>query len=188
MHSRAKPRRPLPPLSEASLQELALRYVGKYATTRAKLTAYLKRKVRERGWDGAEPDLPALAERMVELGYVNDASYALSRSRSLLARGYGKRRLVEQLRVAGVGEEDGAEAQAHADIEAVDAAIHFARRRRIGPFAREAADPRQREKWIVAMIRGGHDFTLARRLAAMTPGAEIEVDELRETARNHNPC
>ena len=84
--SPSKARRAPPPLERAALQELALRYVGKYATTRAKLRAYLSRKLRERGWDGArEPDLEALAERFAELGYVDDAAYALSKSRSLTA-------------------------------------------------------------------------------------------------------
>ena len=59
----ARARRPRPPLDDKRLDELALRYVGRYATTRAKLRAYLARKLRERGWDGArEPDLDGLAE------------------------------------------------------------------------------------------------------------------------------
>jgi len=82
-----KARRAPPPLSETKLQELALRYVGKYATTRAKLRAYLTRKLRERGWDEERaPDLEALANRFSELGYIDDAAYALSQSRSLSAR------------------------------------------------------------------------------------------------------
>jgi regulatory protein len=184
--SRYKARGPIPLLNEARLQELALRYVGKYATTRAKLSAYLKRKVRERGWEGREPDLAALAERMAKLGYIDDASFALSKSQSLSARGYGKRRLQEQLRLAGVEEEDGEAARAHADAEAVDAALRFANRRRIGPFASTAADPRQREKWIAAMIRAGHGFALARAISVLAPGAEINSDELREHARINN--
>ena len=177
VHSRFKPRRPIPPLNESALQELALRYVGKYATTRAKLAAYLARKVRERGWEGGQPDIATLAERLAGLGYVDDAAYALGKSRALSARGYGKRRLADQLRIAGVNEQDGSEANAHADAEAAESAIRFARRRRIGPFAVAPADPRQREKWIAAMIRGGHQPALARALAEMKPGAEIDLED-----------
>lgn len=43
--------RPLTPLDPARLERLALRYVERFATTRVKLTRYLERKVRERGWD-----------------------------------------------------------------------------------------------------------------------------------------
>src|SRR5260221_9074802 len=145
------PRVPVP-LDPGRLQELALRYVGKYATTRAKLRQYLRRKIRERGWTGdREPDLDRLSDRFAEIGYIDDAAYALAKSRSLTARGYGKRRLVEQLRQAGVEEADGAEAAAFADDEAVPAALRLAERRRVGPFATQSAAPHPRPKWIPAM-------------------------------------
>ena len=176
-----KPRRAPPPLSEATLQELALRYVGKYATTRAKLYSYLARKLLERGWDGArEPDLEVLAERFAELGYIDDAAYALSQSRSLSSRGYGKRRLNRKLQVAGIEAEDRADADAHADGAAVEAALRFAQRRRLGPFSDAAADPRQREKWVAAMVRAGHGFGLAREIARLSPGSEIDLSALQD--------
>ena len=176
-------RRP-PPLDSGRLQELALRYVGRYSTTRAKLRAYLARKLRERGWsESTEPDLDRLAGRLCELGYVDDSAYALAKSQALASRGYGKRRLDEKLRLAGIDEADGAEAREHADARAIDAALRFAERRRIGPFAGQAPDPRQRDKAIAALVRAGHSFALARAIAAMHPGAEIDVDALREQAR-----
>ena len=181
MKAQFKPRRLQQPLNDAALRELALRYVGKYATTRAKLRGYLARKVRERGWNGdKEPDFEALANRFAELGYIDDASYALSQSRSLSGRGYGKRQLTQKLRLAGVEDADSAEANAHADDETIDAALRFARRRRLGPFASEVPDSRQREKWIVAMIRAGHDSGLARAIAGLSPGMEIDAETLRE--------
>jgi regulatory protein len=170
------PRAPVP-LDARRLQELALRYVGKYATTRAKLRQYLTRKIRERGWAGdGEPELDRLADRFAEIGYVDDAAYALAKSRSLTARGFGKRRLVEQLRHAGVDESDRTEANALADDEAVGAALRLARRRRIGPFATQPADPQQRQKWIASMVRAGHEFALAKVISGMRPGQEIDLD------------
>ena len=172
-----------PPLDSNRLEELALRYVARFATSRAKLRAYLSRKVRERGWSGAtEPDLDALAERICALGYVDDAAYALAKAQALAGRGYGKRRLNQKLQVDGIAEEDAAAALDHADAEAVESALRFARRRRIGPFGAGSSDPRQREKAIAAMIRAGHPFGLARSIAALAPGAEIDVDALREQA------
>jgi regulatory protein len=173
-------RKPLPPLDEARLNELALRYVGRFATTRAKLRSYLGRKVRERGWGGdREPDFAGMAERFAGLGYVDDASYALSKSQSLISRGYGKRRVVQALRAAGIGEDDSSTARDHADIEAVTAAVRFARRRRIGPFAQAVpADPRDRDKALAAMIRAGHAFDLSRTILALAPGEEVDIDQL----------
>jgi regulatory protein len=179
-----KARRVLPPLDQPRLEELALRYVGKYATTRAKLRSYLARKLRERGWDAQrEPDLEALADRLAELGYVDDASYALSKAQALSARGYGNRRLAEKLRQAGVKDEDSRAAFDAAEGEAVDAALRFARRRRIGPFATTAADRPEREKWIAAMVRAGHSFTLARSIAALAPGSPVDAAELAEVTQ-----
>lgn len=150
---------------------MALRYVARYATTRARLRAYLARKLRERGWAGErEPDLEGLERRFCELGYVDDSAFAIARSRALASRGYGKRRLDEKLRQAGVGEEDGAAARELAEAQAIEAALRFAERRRIGPFAAERADRPAREKAIAAMIRAGHDLQLARAIASLAPG------------------
>ena len=179
-----RPRRQRPPLDAKRLEELAIRYVGRFATTRAKLRTYLARKLRERGWDGQrEPDLDALADRFAELGYVDDAAYALSKSQALSSRGYGKRRVEEKLRVAGVGEEDGAAARAHAESAAVEAALRFAERRRIGPYAAGVSDPAQRQKWIAAIVRAGHSFGLARAIARMEAGAEFDAEGLAEESR-----
>jgi regulatory protein len=183
MHRR-KHRKPAPPLNPAKLDELALAYAGRYATSRAKLRSYLARKLRERGWEAVcEPDLERLADRFAELGYVDDSAFALTNARGLAARGYGKRRLTEKLRLAGIGEEDSAEARDHADAQALAAALRFAERRRIGPYASAAPDPRQREKAIAAMIRAGHAFALAREIAGLRPGAPIDIDDLRERFR-----
>ena len=174
-------RRP-PPLNEARLNELALRYVGRFATTRAKLRAYLTRKIRERGWDGArEPDVAAIADRFAAQGYIDDAAYALAKSESLTARGYGKRRVVQSLRVAGVSEDDSVRARDHADAEAIDAALRFARRRRIGPFANSPpGDLKEREKALAAMVRAGHGFGISRAIVRLAPGAEIDIEEISE--------
>jgi regulatory protein len=176
------PRRPVPPLDESKLQELALSYVGRFATTRAKLRAYLSRKLRERGWSGErEPDLEALANRFAERGYVDDAAYALSKAQALTGRGYGERRVVEKLRVAGVGEDDGRAARDHAQNEQLAAALRFAERRRLGPFAREKlAERSERERAIGAMVRAGHPFGLARAIVEMEPGAAIDREEIAE--------
>lgn len=174
--ARARARRPLPPLNESKLNELALRYVGKYATTRAKLRAYLSRKLRERGWsEGREPNLEGLAERFVRAGYVDDAAYALSKSQALSARGYGKRRLIEKLQVAGVDEEDGRAARDHADTEALHAALRFAERRKLGPFRRDKLDPKIQEKEIAAMVRAGHSFPVAKAILSWPAGAEVDL-------------
>ena len=158
-------RPPPPPLDPAAVERLALGYVGRYATTRAKLAAYLGRKVRERGWAGAAPfDAAPLVARIAALGYVDDAGFAASRARALAARGYGARRVELALRVAGVEEEDRRAAVVGDEEAAFAAALAFAKRRRIGPFARAAAGPDERRKQFAALLRAGHSPAIARRL------------------------
>jgi regulatory protein len=77
--------------------------------------------------------------------------------------------------MAGVNEEDAADGTALAEEGAADAALHYARRRRIGPYAAERADPAAREKALAAMIRAGHDFTLARAIVDAKPGNPPEL-------------
>jgi regulatory protein len=173
-------RKARPPLDQQRLGELALRYVGRFATTRVRLRAYLERKIRERGWDAPRPpDVEAIADRFADLGYVDDAGYALAKSRALAGRGYGKRRVTEALRVAGIADEDCAAAQAHAEAEQVAAALRFAEKRRIGPFGEPGrCDPRRNEKALGAMVRAGHPFDLARAILSLPPGEPFDVEEL----------
>lgn len=178
---RAKQRKPRPPLNAQKLNELALIYVGRFATTRAKLRSYLQRKVRERGWDGGSaPDLEAIAERFAAQGYIDDAAYALAKSRSLTVRGYGLRRVEQSLRVAGVDDTDAAPARAQAQTDSVAAALRFAERRRLGPFASGPADRKARERALAAMIRAGHGFGLARAILDLPPGADVDISALSE--------
>jgi regulatory protein len=180
-HKNGAMRRRTPsPLDEVKLRELALAYVGRFATSRARLRAYLKRKLRERGWaEERPPDPEAIAERFADQGYIDDSAYALMKSRALSSRGYGKRRVVTALKTAGIEEEDGRAAFDEAEREAVAAALRFAERRRIGPFAsRSNDDPHDREKAIAAMVRAGHSFALARTIASMNPGISIDMEEL----------
>jgi regulatory protein len=170
-------RSPVPPLDSPALERLALRYVERFATTRGKLADYLVRKVRERGWTG-DGDVRAiattLADRMAELGYVDDRAYATAKAAALTRRGLGAGRVTMALRQARVGADDVAAVQPAVARDRVDSALAFARRRRIGPFATMAADRPQREKHLGAMVRAGHSFALARAIAFADPGRTID--------------
>lgn len=176
------PGKPRPPLNEEKLNELMLAYVAKFATSQAKLGAYLTRKVRERGWAGpGEAPIDAMVAKAARLGFVDDAAYALGKARSLTARGYGERRVSQALRAAGIADEDGQAARGQAQEDAVEAALKFARRRRFGPYAAEAADPVGRERQLAAMIRAGHAFTLSKAILTLAPGSEIDRQALQDS-------
>lgn len=167
------------PLDSDALERLALRYVERFATSRAKLAAYLDRKLRERGWAGeTAPDTKALAERMADLGYVDDRAFAAAKGSGLTRRGYGPRRVAVALKQAGIEEPDAEDAAIAARAAAWDAALHLARRKRIGPFAVAVPDRPAREKAIAVLLRAGHDLATARRIVGAQPGDELEPPDL----------
>ncbi len=152
------------PLDAPRLEELALAYVARFATSAAKLEGYLRRKLRERGWDGegAAP-VAEIVARFVAAGYIDDAVFARARTGSLLRRGYGVRRIGQALDAAGIAEDVRAEVRA-APAEQRRAALALARKRRIGPFGPDGADRAVREKQLAAMLRAGHPLDSAREL------------------------
>ncbi len=180
MKGRSRPpqrteRHPPVPLDSRSLGELALGYAARYATTAARLERYLRRKLQERGWadDATPPDLAAVVARMVTLHYVDDRVWGAARARGLTAKGLGRARVAQDLHAAGVGRDDAAAVLELPDEErapaALAAAVTFARRRRLGPFAADPAgarDPDQRRRAMAAMARAGHGFDVARRVLA----------------------
>lgn len=174
-----RPRKPRPPLTAEKLQDMALRYVERFATSRAKLGQYLHRKVIERGWEGDRPpQIEALVEKLAGLGYVDDRQFALSKARSLGARGYGGRRVHQALHQAGIGESDRDEAERQVESDELESAVRYARRKRIGPFGVVTMDRAAREKALAAMVRAGHGFQLSRRIVDLSPDDQIDVTTL----------
>src|SRR5688572_19508169 len=175
-HDRDK--RPRPPLDAEALERLGLAYAGRYATTRAKLAAYLARKVRERGWDGAgEPPIGSLVERFAALGYVDDRAFAEARAGALLRRGYGECRVEQALRAAGVGEDEGGPARVRAREDAWAAAWRCAERRRLGPWGAGKPARAGRERGLGGRIRAGHGMAMGRRRIDSTRGVIPESDD-----------
>ncbi len=162
------------PLDPSALQSLAVRYVGRYATTRAKLTAYLHRKVADRGWAGeGAPPVAAVVERCVDAGYVDDQAFAEARSRSLACRGYGYRRLEVALNQSGLAPEV-AQALRPDEEAAFESARIFARKRRIGLFAATPPDQALQRRQFAAMIRAGHSSRLAAFFVQTVPDADVD--------------
>ena len=168
------PKRAPKPLDSVRLEELALAYVARFATSAAKLETYLRRKLRERGWAGEdEPGLAALVDRFVGAGYVDDRAFALARGGSLLRRGYGRRRIDQALGAAGIAEDLRDEARGSLAAQR-RAALALARKRRFGPFSAVALDRPHREKQVAALLRAGHPLDSARRIVDAETIAALE--------------
>jgi regulatory protein len=173
-----RPPRARPALDSAALERLALGYAGRFATSRARLADYLRRKLSERGWTGeADPPVAAIVERFVELGYVDDRALAEAKGRSLGARGYGERRLAAALGGLGIAEGDARDARDQASDTAWATALRFAERKRIGPFASQVGDDKAHRRAFAAMMRAGHSIDHARRIVSAPPGDVPGSDE-----------
>lgn len=162
------------PLDAAALHALAIRYVGRYATTRAKLTTYLIRKIGERGWadEGASP-VDTIVERCVAAGYVDDQAFAEAKTRSLSRRGYGHRRVAAALHSSGIAREVSDALRPDADSAFVSAEI-YARKRKIGRFAAAQPDRKLAQRHFAAMLRAGHSAELARYFSSAVPAMDVD--------------
>ncbi len=160
-------------LDQDGLRALAIRYVERYATTRAKLLTYMGRKLRERDWTGERPaDPEAIADRFVELGYVDDRIYGEAKARSLSVRGYGAMRVEGALRQAGVDED--LRDEIRGTLDAQRSLLAYAQRRRFGPYARDEPDADRIRKQFAACMRAGHEAGLVKRLMAARDAGALE--------------
>ena len=167
---------PGPPPTRDVLHEAALAYLARGSATAATLGRVLDRKVstwaRKAARAARDPEVVAadiagcrefiegIIARFREVGLINDAAYAKSRARSLSRSGRSRRAIASHLAAKGVDQETAREALPNdAEIE-LAAALTFARKRRIGPYAREAPDDRDlarkaKQKALAAMGRAG---------------------------------
>lgn len=167
-----------PPFTPERLRSLALHYVGRYASTRRRLGDYLKRKVRERGWDDGSTiessiAIEALIDQIVDLGYVDDQAFATARAASLARKGFGAMRIRAALGQAGI---EADQARALTDIDPDDAllaAFRFAKRKRIGPYARSLPDQKSYQRAFAACLRAGHSALHARTVLAASADSEL---------------
>jgi len=160
MHMRSRPERAgrrtaqaAAPIDRALIEKWALFHLERYASSAENLRRVLGRRVRRRLGSDDEPVraagalIDALIANYRATGLLDDAAYAAGRAKSGLARGRSLRRIAAGLAAKGIGAEDAAAAVAALDGGAADpelaAACAFARRRRLGPFRRAAADRRR---------------------------------------------
>lgn len=116
------------------------------------------------GGEAAEfaPLVEDLVRRYTGVGLLNDEVFAKARVSTLRRQGRSRRAIEARLQGKGLprgeieaamaGEEEGAE---------FDAALHLARKKKLGPFRVKEADPK---KEMAAMARAGFSFEVAKRV------------------------
>jgi regulatory protein len=150
-------------IAPALIEDWALSYLGRFASSAENLRRVLQRRARRRaateGARAADPLIEALIARYLAAGLLDDAAYAAARARARLNRGDSLRRIAAGLAAKGVGTEEAAAAlgslrEGHGDPD-LAAACAFARRRRLGPFRRDAAAALDRDRALAAFARAG---------------------------------
>ena len=161
------------------LESWALGYLGRYASSAENLRRILTRRARRYSPEAAERAarlIEAIVTRYRESGLLDDAAYAAARAASLQRRGDSLKAIRARLAAKGIAGEVAAEAISGLRDGATDpdlvAACAFARRRRLGPFRRGAAD-RRRE--LAAFARAGFSRRIAEAVLACTDCAAIEA-------------
>jgi regulatory protein len=158
------------------LERWALNYLGRYASSAENLRRVLMRRFRRHAPGGA-PQVPAQIDALVlryqESGLLDDAAYAAGRVKSLQRRGESVTAMRARLAAKGVAASDIADALS--ELRSVDpdltAACAFARRRRLGPYRRAAAD---HARELGAFARAGFNRRVAEAVLAC---ADIEAVE-----------
>jgi regulatory protein len=163
------------------LDRWALAYLGRFASSAENLRRVLLRRVRRRSPAGSEamlqaaPLIDALVERYRRCSLLDDNAYAAQRVQSLNRHGESVARIRARLVAKGVANSVASDALAALREDTADpdlaAACAFARRRRLGPYRRGAADPARE---LAAFARAGFSRRVAGQLLAC---GDIEAAE-----------
>lgn len=160
------------------LERWALYYLGRYASSAENLRRVLMRRARRHSPQTAHQVsalIDALVVRYRGAGLLDDAAYAAGRVQSLHRRGDSLQAIRARLAAKGVAASDVAEAVSGLRSAAADpdlgAACAFARRRRLGPYRRSAAD---HVRELGAFARAGFNRRVAEAVLAC---ADVEAVE-----------
>jgi regulatory protein len=166
------------PPTEQSLRDAAIAHLARYASTGVGLARVLERRVdnwarRARRYGDADQiraqaaEAKALIEpivvRLVQIGAINDASYAASRTRSLARGGKSNRAVQAHLAAKGVPAEITRAATIPDAEREYGACLTAAKKRRLGPFG-AGITPELRRREMAALARNGFPERLVREI------------------------
>ena len=168
------------------LENIALHYLGRYASSSGNLRRVLMRRVqRAAAAHGDDPAdgarlVAALLARFQRSGLIDDRAYATQKAASLQRRGASRFGIRGKLRQKSVETDliDDAVAmldEGGAGAGELAAACALIRRRRLGPY--RAADQRaaMRQKDLATLARAGFSLDVARRALAAPDRTTLEA-------------
>ncbi|MDC1382110.1 recombination regulator RecX [Candidatus Puniceispirillum sp.] len=184
--------------AETRLMNKALDYLGRYATSKQRLSEVLGRfamqKLDSHGTDEVAAAISMIVTRCQTLGYLNDEAFAQSQARIHRRQGRSKHGIRQRLRQHRLDD-----ALIEAALDAADqhaangellAACLFAKRRRIGPFYRghyDTVDDSQalmqhQQRQLAKMARAGFAMKVGRTVLELEDIDAVEqlIDKLEQ--------
>ena len=153
-------------LRSRQMRERALELLSRKPQSRRELT----RKLNE--WGAGPEEADAVCDRMEELGYLNEAAYAARIVEVYYARGFGEKKLRDELYRRGVPREEWDEALARVE-DSTQAIDDFLQKKLTG----WTGDRKQLQKVTAALARRGFSWSDIRdALARYETGIDIEYD------------
>jgi regulatory protein len=151
-------------LSESYLRNSALYYLQRHPTSVAHFLEVMDRKMKRSMRAHPEQDLTPftafLKEKLVpdfmRAGFLNDELYAQALAGSLRRKGLPRRAIQMRLKMKGVEAPEVLD-----DHDDLKAAYIFAKRKRLGPFAKKARDP---QKDLSALARAGFSYDVCKQV------------------------
>lgn len=153
-------------LRSRQMRERALELLSRKPQSRRELT----RKLNE--WGAGPEEADAVCDRMEELGYLNESAYAARIVEVYSARGFGEKKLRDELYRRGVPREEWDEALARVE-DSTQAIDDFLQKKLTG----WTGDRKQLQKDTAALARRGFSWSDIRdALARYETGIDIEYD------------
>jgi len=176
-------------LTAIALENSALHYLGRFATSSGNLRRVLLRKVARAATEEGDRSAGArlieeLIARYLRSGLLDDRAYAAQAASSLARRGASRHAIGGKLAQKGIAAELVKEALQGLDAggsSEIAAACALVRRRRLGPYRTPAARAASRNKDLAALARAGFSLDIARRVLAAH-----DIDALEELARGES--
>lgn len=178
-----KQTRPVKPITQKRLMNIALYYLGRYESSAEKLRQLLKRRVAKAKMKGA--DIPvdillwidSIVLKMCQDGYISDERFASGLVSKYRAAGKSKRYIASKLHQAGIDADTQEKALAgDEDVSDEDPEMEAARRlvkkKKLGFWRNPEVRIEYRKKDLAVLARAGFSFDVATKALGEFDGTE----------------
>ena len=158
-------------MSRVALEGAALRYLERFDCSVERLRKVLTERIRKAsragaaGAEAAPPIVEELLTRYQASGLINDQRFAKNFADRARDRGTSRRMIEQKLRARGISADvvEQLLPRGESGQSELEAALAFARRRRLGPHRKPETRDEFRRKDLMAMARAGFSYETAQR-------------------------